>query len=69
MYYNIKPHIPHPDDLTQIRCTHCGWTSKWMTKAEMKDMGVPWYCEQCNKQATKFTVAHPSEIGRLTGRS
>ncbi len=61
MRHNHEPHSPSSDDRTMIKCSRCDWISPPMTRAEKGDRGVPWYCDQCGAQVTKFVTFGPHE--------
>jgi hypothetical protein len=50
-----------PEDLTIIRCKHCGWTSEELTRSDLREMGIPWWCGDCDKKATLFCTFPPEE--------
>ena len=60
MDYGHKPHVSSPDDLTLLHC-HCGWTSQEVTRAQLSDRGVPWYCDDCGKSNLQYVHFHPRE--------
>ncbi len=60
MDYGNKPHKHSPEDLTILYCG-CGWRSEEMTKDQVVDLGLPWYCGRCNKKNLRFIKFHPSE--------
>lgn len=60
MHYGHPPHQPSPEDLTVIWCT-CGWLSKELTRPELKDLGLPWYCDDCGRQSLYYARFHPRE--------
>jgi hypothetical protein len=60
MYYGHKPHVPSPDDLTLLHC-FCGWTSEELTRQQLSDRGIPWYCDNCGKSGLQFIHFHPRE--------
>jgi hypothetical protein len=61
MHRNREPHQYSPEDLTILRCGTCSWRSKELTQTEMKDRGIPWYCDACGERAPHFIRFHPRE--------
>ena len=62
MDYGIrKPHISGPDDKTILRCGRCGWRSGELSVDQMRDRGIPWYCDQCGGTNLHFVKFAPSE--------
>jgi hypothetical protein len=41
------------DTVTKLDCDKCNWSHRY-TKAEMKDLGLPWYCGSCGERVYKF---------------
>jgi len=60
MYYGHSPHTASPEDLTIMWC-RCGWRSKELSRQELSDLGVPWYCDACNNTNLMWVTFHPSE--------
>jgi hypothetical protein len=60
VHYGHKPHRHSPEDLTILWC-RCGWVSGELTRAELRDRGMPWYCDDCGKQGLNFIHFHPTE--------
>ena len=60
MYYGHAPHVPSPEDLTVMWCI-CGWRSKELSRQEIRDLGVPWYCDECNNKNLMWVKFHPTE--------
>lgn len=60
MYYGHPPHVATPLDLTILKC-RCGWHSKELTRDELHDLGIPWYCDDCGKKGLQYIKFHPSE--------
>lgn len=62
--YGHPPHKHSPEDLQVWACRHCGWYSDELTKADLRELGTPVYCERCRKGATSWVTFHPSERAR-----
>lgn len=60
MYYGTKPHVSSPNDRTLLHC-FCGWTSEELTREQLRDRGIPWYCDACGKSGLGFVHFHPME--------
>jgi hypothetical protein len=60
MSYSTPPHVPSPEDRTIIRC-RCGWISGEMTRDQLRERGVPWWCDRCDGIATYFVTFAPNE--------
>jgi predicted RNA-binding Zn-ribbon protein involved in translation (DUF1610 family) len=61
MYYGHTPHIDSPEDMTVLDCRHCGWQSAELTRDEIAERGVPWYCDNCGKTGLHWVRFHPRE--------
>ena len=61
MNFGNKGHIASDDDLTILHCYACGWFSEELTRAQMHDRGIPWYCDQCGRSNLRFVHFHPTE--------
>lgn len=61
MHYGHPPHVSSPDDLLILYCS-CGWRSGELTRAEVADLGVPWWCQRpgCRGKAS-WVRFHPRE--------
>lgn len=61
MYYGPK-HTETPDDLTLLRCGHCGWVSGELRRATLlRERGFPWYCDDCGERVSRFMHFRPWE--------
>lgn len=62
MNYGHAKHVPSPDDLTVLYC-RCGWRSDEMTETQLGELGVPWYCGNCDGSGSAifFIKFHPDE--------
>lgn len=47
-----KSSITENEIYTVIQCKHCKWKSVPLNREELRDLGVPWYCDNYNKHAT-----------------
>lgn len=47
---------------TVIICEFCGHKTKPLTDKEVKDLGVPWYCDCCGKRANRFKRGTLEEV-------
>ncbi len=51
------------DSATIILCHHCGWSSKPLNPVAMSELGVPWYCDDCDKRVNQYRITLiPSKI-------
>lgn len=59
----MKQHENSPDDLTVIWCERprCRWRSEPQTVEQMRERGLPWYCDRCGERVTHFVRYHPGE--------
>jgi hypothetical protein len=48
-----------------IECKFCGWHSKILSRKEVADLGVPWYCDDCGRQATYIHDGTEEELENL----
>jgi len=39
----------------------CGWLSKPLSKEDLVEMGVPWYCDDCGERVSHF-IDGPIEL-------
>jgi uncharacterized Zn finger protein len=46
---------------TLLHCRKCGWISEPQTQLQMKERGVPWYCDRCEENVTRFVDYEPGE--------
>lgn len=60
MHYGHPKHTPSSEDLTLLKCS-CGWRSEELTQAQLRERGLPWYCDACGRQGLFFIHFHPSE--------
>ena len=62
MYYGHQPHVSSPEDMTVHYC-RCGWHSEEMTRQQVRNLGVPWYCGGCGSGGSSISWIkfHPSE--------
>lgn len=63
MDYGHKPHTHRDDDLTVIYCS-CGHQTKELSRPELADLGLPWYCAKCGAKNQHWLTFHPSERAR-----
>lgn len=61
MFYGHPPHVHSPEDVTILHCYKCGWVSGELGRAQIAELGIPWYCENCHKPGLHFVCFHPSE--------
>ena len=61
MYWDHAPHVPSPNDRTIIKCRICGWTSRELTIQELRDLGYPRWCHNCDAKATLFVTFAPRD--------
>ncbi len=61
MYYGHPPHVPSPEDVTILHCFSCDWQSGELSRKQLAEKGVPWYCENCDRPGLHFIHFHPSE--------
>lgn len=47
-----KSSIVENEIYTVIQCKHCKWKSNLLNREELRELGVPWYCDNCGKKAT-----------------
>lgn len=47
---------------TVIKCNKCGWKSKPFSNEDMKELGVPWYCDACGKRVSSWVGGNISEL-------
>ena len=60
MHAGPEPHINSDDDLTVIYCG-CGHRTKELSRAEIREKGIPWYCDRCGERNPYWIKFHPSE--------
>lgn len=39
---------------TLLACDECGWHSEEINREQLRDRGIPWYCDNCGKQGLRF---------------
>lgn len=61
MFYGHAPHVPSPDDLMILYCS-CWWRSGELTRDEVHELGIPWWCQRhgCRQKAS-WVRFHPNE--------
>jgi len=47
---------------TVIQCKHCKWKSNPLNREELRNLGVPWYCDNCGSRVTWFHQGNVEEI-------
>lgn len=60
-YSRPRVHVRSPDDLEIWKCRKCNWHTDELTRADLRELGTPIYCERCRKPATSWVTFHPSE--------
>lgn len=60
MHYGHPPHVHTPEDLTLLHC-FCGWTSLEISRSQLSERGIPWYCDDCGKSGLQYVHFHPRE--------
>ena len=52
--------MPRKGTKTTLIC-NCGWQSLRMNEEELKDLGLPWYCEVCGNTIYSYITHEPHE--------
>lgn len=53
---------------TIIECKTCFWKSDILNRIQLKDIGIPWYCDNCGKKVTSLYETFDREELRFLER-
>jgi hypothetical protein len=56
-------HVSSEADLTILWC-RCGWRSPELSRSQVSDLGIPWYCDNCGKAHVHWVTFAPAERAR-----